>query len=70
MTSIRSNNKSLKYQRFTTLGFKDKGIRKSEFVATIYIPSDNFVIKGYSFLDNEQTIKYDTLMMVDFKKTT
>ena len=35
MTSIRSNNKSLKYQRFTTLGFKDRGIRKSEFVATI-----------------------------------
>ena len=33
MTSVRSNNISLKYQRFTTLGFKDIGIRKSEFVA-------------------------------------
>ena len=33
MTSIRSNNISLKYQRFTTLGSKDRGIRKSEFVA-------------------------------------
>ena len=33
MTSVRSNNISLKYQRFTTLVFKDIGIRKSEFVA-------------------------------------
>ena len=32
MTSVRSNNLSFKYQRFTTLGFKDIGIRKSEFV--------------------------------------
>ena len=27
MTSVRSNNMSLKYQRFTTLGFKDNVIR-------------------------------------------
>ena len=33
MTSVRSNNISLKYQRFMTLGFKDIGIRRSEFVA-------------------------------------
>ena len=33
MTSVRSNNISLKYQRFTTLGLKDIGIIKSEFVA-------------------------------------
>ena len=33
MTSVRSNNLSLKYQRFTTLGLKNIGIRKSEFVA-------------------------------------
>ena len=33
MTSVRSNNISLKYQRFTTLGSKDMGIRKTEFVA-------------------------------------
>ena len=32
MNSVRSNNISLKYQRFTTLGSKDKGIIKSEFV--------------------------------------
>ena len=33
MTFVRSRNISLKCQRFTTLGFKDIGIRKSEFVA-------------------------------------
>ena len=33
MTSFRSNSISLKYQRFTTLGSKNIGIRKSEFVA-------------------------------------
>jgi len=33
MISVRSNDISLKYQRFTTLGFKDIGIRKLEFVA-------------------------------------
>ena len=33
MNSVRSNNISLKYQRFTTLGFQDIGIRKSEFVS-------------------------------------
>ena len=33
MNSVRSNNINLKYQRFTTLGSKDIGIIKSEFVA-------------------------------------
>ena len=33
MNSVRSNNISLKYQRFTTLGSKDIGIINSEFVA-------------------------------------
>ena len=33
MTSVRSNNISLKFQRVTTLGSKDIGIRKTEFVA-------------------------------------
>ena len=33
MTFVRSKNISLKYQRFTTLGSKDIGNRKSEFVA-------------------------------------
>ena len=33
MTFVRSKNISLKYQWFITLGFKDIGIRNSEFVA-------------------------------------
>ena len=33
MKSVRSNNLSLKYQRFTPFGCEDIGIRKSEFVA-------------------------------------
>jgi len=33
MLSVRLNNVSLKYQRFTTLSFIDIRIRKSEFVA-------------------------------------
>ena len=33
MNSVKSNNISLKYQRFATLGYKDIGIIKSEFVA-------------------------------------
>ena len=32
MISVRLNNQNLKYQRFTPLGCKDIGIRKSEFV--------------------------------------
>ena len=34
MNSVRSNNISLKYQRFTTLGSKEIGIINSEFVTT------------------------------------
>ncbi len=33
MKSVRSNNQSLKYQRFTPSGFRDIGIRKLGFVA-------------------------------------
>ena len=33
MNSVRSNDISLKYQRFTTLDSRDIGIIKSEFVA-------------------------------------
>ena len=33
MSYVRSTNISLKYQRFKTLGSKDIGIRKSEFMA-------------------------------------
>ena len=49
MSSVRSNNISLKYQRFTTLGFKDIGIRKSEFVAKnqllcVFLPDKSFPV--------------------------
>ena len=37
MNSVRSNNISLKYQIFTTLGYKDIGIVNSEFVAKTQI---------------------------------
>ena len=33
MNAVRSNNESLKYQRFATLGSKDIEILNSEFVA-------------------------------------
>ena len=33
MNSVRSNNLSLKYQKFTTSVYKDIGTRKFEFVA-------------------------------------
>ena len=45
MTFVRSNNISLKYQRFTTLGSKDIGIRKSEFVA-----KSQFIWESWKFV--------------------
>ena len=47
--SVRSNNISLKYQRVTTSGFKDIGIRKSEFVAKnqllcVFLPDKSFPV--------------------------
>ena len=46
MTFVKSNNISLKYQRFTTLGSKDNVSRKSEFVAKTQFlyPSFNDVL--------------------------
>ena len=41
MNDVRSNNLSLKYQRFPFSGCKDIGIRRSEFVAKI-CPGFNF----------------------------
>ena len=65
MNSIRSNNVSLKYQRFATLESKDIGIMNSKFVAKTQFlcgirkngnPLNNigktpnmFVIKGYHY---------------------
>ena len=39
MNSVRSNNQSLKYQRFTPSGWKDIGTRKFQFVAKAQFPS-------------------------------
>jgi len=39
MNSGRSNNLSLKYQRFTPSGREDIGIREFEFVAKTYLIS-------------------------------
>ena len=48
MTYVRSNNISLKYQRLTTLGSKDIGIRKSEFVAKSQFLWENLKNLGYN----------------------
>ena len=54
MNSVRSNNVSLKYQRFATLGSKNIGILNSEFVAKTqflyleYLMIEN-VWQGWSF---------------------
>ena len=48
MSSVRSNNISLKYQRFTTFDFKDIWIIKSEFVANNQLlwPQDELQCTG------------------------
>ena len=47
MNSDRSNNVSLKYQRFATLNSKDIGIRKSELVAkTQFLCTHRVVRRG------------------------
>ena len=50
ITFVRSKNTSLKYQRFTTLGSKDIGIWKSEFVEKDSIPVQNIYLKFWIFL--------------------
>ena len=43
-TSVKPNNISLKYQKFTTLGSKDIETRKSEFVAkTQFLCAHNII---------------------------
>ena len=47
MNSVRSNNVSLKYQRFATLGSKNIGILNSEFVAkTQFLYLEYLMIKN------------------------
>jgi len=46
MNSVRSNNISLKYQKFTTFGSKDIGIIESEFVAkTQFLYTQNWYLQ-------------------------
>ena len=42
--SVRSSNLSLKYQRLTSLGCKDKGMIKFEFVAKTQLLSPCFIV--------------------------
>ena len=78
MTSVRSNNLSLKYQRFTTLGLKNIGIRKSEFVAKNQLlchkklgpPPNRFSrtkrLKNHDFIYiDKRTAKYTTIYICD-----
>ena len=44
MIAIRSNNVSLKYQRFTSYGCKDTGFTKTEVVAKDWIPLLHFEV--------------------------
>ena len=53
MNSIRSNNLSLKYQRFTPSGCTNIGIRKFEFVAKFNF----FKQKKCGFLTSLMTLK-------------
>ena len=46
MNSVRSNNVSLKYQRFVTLGSKDIGIINSEFVAKTQLLFSNEIFNN------------------------
>ena len=57
MNSVRSNNISLKYQRFTTLGSKDIRIIKSEFVAkTQFVSGSSIKISLYSIMGQSYLI--------------
>ena len=50
MTSVNSNNPNLKYQRFTSSGCRDIGIRKLEFVAKTQFLSLNIYFLQFIIL--------------------
>ena len=50
--SVRSNNQSLKYRRFTPLGCKDIGKRKSKFVVKTEILSSKKALIANVFSEN------------------
>ena len=61
MNFVRSNNLSLKYQRFTPSGSKDKGIIKIEFVSKIQFLNRKLV--------NQSCRKGKNIRNEEFKKT-
>ena len=48
MSSVRSNNIGLNYQRFITLGFKDIGIKKKFFL--VPLSSYSLLVKNNKYL--------------------
>ena len=65
MNSVILNNLSLKCQRFTTLGCKDIGIRKSEFVAKTHFLCSYFGVK--SKLVEQQGIFFNAVAIFRMK---
>ncbi len=71
MNFVRSNNVSLKYQRFATLGSKDIGIINSEFVAktqflyilTFYLPwNGKPVMRNNYLIYDEMTLEIELFL--------
>jgi len=60
MTSVRSNNIGLTYQRFTTLGSKDVGIRKSECVTKnqFLYPYIKYIVRMINIMCVEENFYY------------
>ena len=78
MTNVRSNNRSLKYQRFAPSGYEDIGIRKFKFVANIQFLCECdyhnkrklFIVCHVSLNCSENIfIFYDILIVVISRKT-
>ena len=65
MNSVRSNNLSLKYQSFTTLGCKDIGIWNLEFVAKTQFLYNNYnICYVINQFPSKKSIKTGTLKHV------
>ena len=63
MNYVRSNNLSLKYQRFTPSGCKDTGIGKFEFVAKTQFLSRKYDFKFF-YIFVEPLLQWNTLSIV------
>jgi len=60
MDLVRSDDLSLKYQRFTSSGCKDNGIRKFEFVAiySVYNFTKDAITSEYFDIRNTATYEF------------